>query len=208
MSFRALVVLMLISLLALSACELDRAPTGDDADDPEAAQSFFPTITGYTMRETDNIQDAVAAAAGGAGVLTGNPVQAGLVERLDTLVDCYRDVGAVEARLYTERLGSLETARVPIAGALVIVNQNRVQDNFLSCLTQSPLDGVFGAQSARPEPCYGVGSFEFSGDTIRFFYGATDSPLCGTFRSHFGQYGAVMDSESQTVSTGGGAATE
>lgn len=178
---RRLMFILMVAIMALAACGED---TGDRRTDPEAAQSFFPQIAGYTAYETDNVQQAITTALGGAGVLTGNPLQAALIERVDSLLACYRERGAVDAKIYIEQLSNLDAVRVPIAGAMVVINQDRLQDNFFSCLASDPLEGVF-AQGAAPEPCSGSGSFTFNNDTISYAYVASDTPLCTIFTTHF-----------------------
>jgi hypothetical protein len=184
MMTKRLLILLTLGAVALAACSFE---TKGDKTDPEAAQSFIPTLPGYNIQETDHLQDAIASAAGGASLLTGNIVQAALVQRIDALIDCYRNTGAVDARIYVERLDTLNEVRVPIGGALAVINQDRVRDNFLGCVTQGPA-GLFGAQSAQAEPCYGSGTFQFNGDTISYIYGATDRPLCDLFDAYFAQY--------------------
>lgn len=175
---------ILLTMLILVGCQ----ETGDTDTDIEAAQSFFPSLAGYTTYETESIQEAVTTALGGAGVLTGNVVQAALVERIDSLISCYRRTGAVDARIFVEQVSNLDSVRVPIAGVLAVINQDRIRDNFLACISDTPLDGVLGTQSVEPEPCTGSGTFEFEGDTISYLYAATDKPLCGLFNVHFAQF--------------------
>lgn len=182
---RKSIFLMILTMLALVGCQ----QTGDKNTDIEAAQSFFPALTGYTTYATTNVQDALATALGGAGVISGNVVQAALVERIDSMIDCYREVGAVDAQIYVEQVGNLESVRAPRAGVLAVINQDRLRDNFLACITTSPLDGMFGAQSAEPEPCTGSGTFTYEGDRISYLYAATDTPLCTLMQNHFAQYG-------------------
>lgn len=190
MKIRSL-ILILITALALTACNFDRS--SDDTDtDVEAAQSFFPALQSYNASSTDNIRDAVVTALGGASLLTANPVQAGLIAQADSMIDCYQEVGAADAQVYTQRINISEPT-IPIAGVLAVVNQNRVADNFLHCLTSTPLDGVFGAQSVQPQPCYGYGTFTFNEDRISFLYAATDQPLCNEFNTYFAQYNPSGD---------------
>ena len=181
MSKRLLILVICVALLALAGC--DALDTGDTSEDPEAAQSFFPTITGFNVQESGGIQDAIIAALGGASVLTANPVQMALVERVDTLLDCYRERGALDVKIYTEDVSNITEPRVPQAGVLAVINLTRIQDNFASCILQSPR-----ALVATPEPCAGTGSFEFEGDTIRYIYAAIDTPLCDIFQNHFSQW--------------------
>ncbi len=186
-----ILMLMLLCMLALSACNFGTS-TDDTNTDVEAAQNFFPNLTGYNISSADSIIDAVTTTLGGASLVTGNPIAAVLIERADTMIGCYQEVGAADARIYTQRINLTEPT-VPTAGVLAIVNQNRVVDNFLHCLTQNPLSGAFSAQSANPEPCYGYGTFAFNGDNVSFFYVATDTPLCDLFNSAFVQYNPSGD---------------
>ena len=181
MSKRILIVVVCLSLLALAGC--DAFDTGDTSEDPEAAQSFFPTISGFNVQESGGIQDAIVGALGGVSVLTANPVQAALVERVDTLLDCYRERGALDVKIYTENISNITEPRVPLAGVLAVINVSRVRDNFASCILESPR-----ALTATVEPCAGTGSFVFEGDTIRYIYAAIDTPLCDIFKNHFSQW--------------------
>lgn len=190
MKIRSL-ILILITALALTACNFDRS-TDDTDTDVEAAQSFFPALQSYNTSSTDNIRDAVVTALGGASLLTANPVQAGLIAQADAMIDCYQEVGAADVQVYTQRI-NLSEPTIPIAGVLAVVNQNRIADNFLHCLTSTPLDGVFGAQSVQPQPCYGHGTFTFNEDRISFLYAATDQPLCNEFNTYFAQYNPSGD---------------
>ncbi|GAB4527384.1 MAG: hypothetical protein OHK0046_45140 [Anaerolineae bacterium] len=176
-----LLVIMSLTLMACSA-----GGTGDSRDDAQAAQAFLPALTGFTTYETDSITDAVATALGSASAVTGNAPGAVLFERIDTLIDCYREVGAVDARIYVQQI-DVSNVAVPLAGVVAVVNQNRVRNNFLGCITQTPLDGVFGAQSVV-EPCTSSGTFTSGGDTISYIYAATNTPLCDQFERHFSRY--------------------
>lgn len=191
MKLTRIVILMMICVLALSACNFSTS-TDDTEDDEQAAQSFFPTLNGYNQNNADSIIDAVTTTLGGASLVTGNPVAAVLIERADTMIDCYQQVGAADARIYTQVINITEPS-IPTAGVLAVVNQNRVIDNFLHCLTQNPLSGAFSAQSVQPEPCYGYGTFETNGDNISFFYVATDTPLCDLFNASFTAYNPTGD---------------
>ena len=192
MRITRLLTLLLIAVVALTACSLT-GETGDSSTDAAAAQSFVPDLPGYTEHTTDNLRDTLTGLLGGAGVLTGNPVQALLVAKVDDLIDCYQDVGALEAKIYTQNVDLSEIA-IPIGGVLAVVNQDRVRDNFLSCLLRPPNAGLFGAQAAEPEPCFGYGTFTFEEETISFVYAATDQPLCTAFNQFFAPYSPTGDS--------------
>lgn len=183
---RKLIILTLLSFLLLAACE----STGDTTEDPEAVQNFFPQVPGYNMQQTTNIQDAVTTAMSAAGISSGNLVGMGVVIKLDDFVDCYREVGAFDARVYVEQPSDdmiQEGVRPPRAGVVVLVNQNRLMDNLMPCMARAP-SGPFSAQDATPEPCYGNGEFVFNEDTFGYLYAATDQPLCDQYQQHFNQY--------------------
>lgn len=178
-------ILTVCFLLALTACSM-AGETGDDDTDPEAAQSFFPQLGGYNITTTENIQDAIATAMGGAALGSGNVVLAGLIAKINSMIDCYRRVGAVDARIYTQRIDPTNLS-IPIAGVLAVINQDRIRDNFLACALQIPGTG-FTAQAAEPTPCYGYGTFTFNNDRISFLYAATDQPLCDAMNAYFAPY--------------------
>lgn len=176
--------LFIVMALFAIACQ----PTGDSADDAAAAQSFFPQFADYTSQQTDDLQSAMTAAMTTAGLATGNIAGSALIVQVDSIIRCYREVGAVDAQLYIENPNQniiREGIRAPIGGALVIVNQDRLISNLGPCFAQV---GGMRAQSAMPEPCMGNGTFNFEGETIGYFYAATDGPLCTLFDRHFAQY--------------------
>jgi hypothetical protein len=169
---------LLLLLLPLVACQ----PTGNTNQDPQAAQSFFPTFDNYAVSGLEGVQDSVLGSLTALGIGTGNLPFSALMYKLDDFVDCYRETGTFDARLYLERLSSVDEVRLPITGVLMVVNQNRAIDNFLPCITRPPSD-IARVMSA--EPCTGYGTFQSGGDTISYLYAATDQPLCDSWQAHF-----------------------
>jgi hypothetical protein len=181
--------LLMLLMIALAACQ----STGDDEEDAAAAQSFFPEFTEYTVQGTENIQDAIASTLTAANLSTANVPLAGVVLKMDDFIDCYRETGSFDAQIYVENPTDQlieEGVRLPYAGLLVIVNQDRLANNLLPCLTRGPQD-LFGAQAVQtPDPCSGNGTFEFEGDTIGYLYLGSDGPMCDLFQIHLDQYGS------------------
>jgi len=175
-------ILFILFILPLVACEA----TGNEQQDPQAAQSFFPTFTGYNIEGLQGVQDAVLGGLTAFGIGTGNLPFSALMYKLDDFVDCYRETGAFDARLYVERLSNVDDVRLPVAGVLVVLNQNRVIDNFLPCITRPPSDI---ARVMTAEPCTGNGTFQSGTDTISYLYAATDEPLCALWQAHFTSLG-------------------
>lgn len=176
---------LILTILLLSACSLGAtAPTGDTASDPQAAQNMLPNLTGYTRTNADSIADAVTAAGGSASLLTGNVLVAGAIARIDTMIQCYQNVGAVAANVYTQGdIGSVVSGQVPSVGAVAVVNQDRAARNFLPCALGSG-SGI-AAQDAGVQPCGGSGTKEVQGETILYVYAGTAETFCQTVQAHF-----------------------
>lgn len=151
--------------------------TGQDSSDPAAVQQYFPTVNGYSSTPANDIVQAITTVTQGASLATGNLLSAAAINRLQALIECYREVGAVDARVYTR------TSIPPVAGALVIVNQDRATENFMNCAT-----GGAQSRSLEPQPCLGQGSFTANNDTYMYVFAASDQELCNSFQTHFAQY--------------------
>jgi len=180
MMLKRLFVLLIVMVLA--GCSLV-SPTGDTKNDPTAAQNFLPTIVGYTATDAGNIASTLAKVAGGANLLSGNIVFAALVTKIDGMIQCYQNVGAITARIYTQSAIDITNPEIPGVGALAILNEDRLKDNFLACALGS--NQGFSAQSADLEPCFGVGDFQVAGETLRYMYAASKPELCQLFEQHF-----------------------
>jgi hypothetical protein len=168
----------------LTACSMV-ASTGDTASDPAAAQQFLPTIPGYTVTEAATITDALTAAGVGGSLLTGNAPLAAAIGKLDDMMRCYEGVGAVAARVYTQvDIGSVVQGQIPKVGALAVINETRIERNFLNCALS--VGSGLSAQSADEiQPCGGSGSTTVNNERITYVYGATTPELCVIFQQQF-----------------------
>jgi len=179
-------IFTIVLLILLASCSAVTGPTGDTANDPAAAQRFLPTsIPGYTVTEANTITDALTTAGVGGSLLTGNAPLAAMVAKLDDMMRCYQNVGAVAARVYTQvDVGSLIQGQIPKVGALAVVNQTRLERNFLNCALT--VGSGLSAQSANEtQPCGGSGSTTVNGETIIYVFGATTPELCTIFQQQF-----------------------
>jgi hypothetical protein len=176
---KLLLIVLLPAVFLVAGCELSSTPTGQ-AGDMGSAQALMPSINGFNSYSADNIQSAISLATGGASAATGNLLGTLAVARIDAMINCYKGVGAVDARVYVSNdLLSSQTV-----GALAVVNQSRLQQNLLACATNP--GGAMGAQTAgQPQPCLGSGTIRYNGEEIAYIYGATDQSLCQRFVSHF-----------------------
>jgi hypothetical protein len=156
--------------------------TGQTSNDAAAVQQYFPTINGYTSTPANDIVDAITTVTSGASLATGNILGTAAIQRLNAMIDCYREVGAVDAKVYTR------VAIPPVVGALMIVNQDRAAENFLSCAVGATAQS--NPRSPEPQPCIKSGSFKSNNNTFLYVYAASDQELCTAFDTHFAQYGA------------------
>ncbi len=175
------VVFSVVLMLVVAGCSLEGvSSTGQSSDDPAAVQQYFPTIQGYNASPVNDIVTAITSVTGGVSLATGNLLGTVAMNRLQTMADCYREVGAVDARIYTQL-----NITQPVIGALGIINQDRMTDNFLNCA----IGGGAQTRSTEPQPCIGSGSFVANNDTYHYIYAASDQVLCTEFSRHFAQYG-------------------
>ena len=179
---RRMVLFMLI-LVAAVGCSLAQ-PTGDTSSDAEAVQNFIPDLPDYNKNDADNIVDALSSVAGGTSLLSGNPLMAAAVAKIDDMIQCYQNVGAVTAQVYTQKTFDVTNPQPPAAGVLAIINQDRLRDNFLACALGSS-NQAYSAQAVTLEPCVGSGSFTVNDETITYLYAATMPTLCTAFQQHF-----------------------
>jgi hypothetical protein len=181
--FRKLSLLFcVIAMIIVSGCSLEGAgPTGQTSNDPAAVQQYFPTIPGYSASQVNDIVEAITLVTGGASLATGNLLGSFAISRLQTMAECYQGVGAMDARVYTQL-----NIQQPVIGALAIVNQDRITENFLNCAIggtgQTP-------RLTEPQPCIGSGTFTQNNDTYHYIYAASDQALCAEFTRHFSQFG-------------------
>lgn len=171
-------------LLVIAGCTLgSTAPTGDSSNDPAAAQQILPDLAGYTRTNAQSLTSAVTSISGGAALISGNPLLAALITRIDTMMTCYQNVGAVAASVYTQAdLGQVLSGQMPKLGAVAVINQDRLSRNFLSCIVGN--SGA-SAQAVSIEPCLGSGSKVVKGETITYIYGGTDPSFCTSVDQYF-----------------------
>ena len=182
---RNVIVLSLLALL-LGACgqlQLDLAPTtGDTALDAASAQSQMPNFSnyGYNTIDASSVTDAITALGGSASLISGNPALAAAIVKIDDMIACYESVGAVAANVYAQAdIAQVLEGQLPRAGALAVINRDRLAANLLPCALNSG-QGM-RAMSASIEPCAGAGTFVRQGATFDYVYAATDPQLCNLF---------------------------
>jgi hypothetical protein len=179
---RYIIGLMCLTLLLISGC--GGAVTTPSANDAAAAQNFVPeTIPGYVATDATSITDALSKAGASISLLSGNLLTTGVIAQLDSMIQCYKGVGAVAARVYTEQ--NITGTGIPKIGALAVVNITRLQSNFLNCALKI-INGGASAQSAGDiQPCGSSGEKVVNNETLQYIYGATTPELCTIFQQRF-----------------------
>jgi len=161
--------------------------TGDSANDVSSASQFLPTLGGYlTVADAGSISDALTAIGAPASILTGNPIAAAAFAQVDGMIGCYQNVGALAAKVYVQTdIGAVVAGQVPRVGAMAVINQDRLANNFLPCALGSEGSNRFGAQGAEEQiqPCTGSGTFSVNNETLTYVYAATNPDLCAQFQA-------------------------
>jgi hypothetical protein len=183
--FRRILLLLAVLVIGVGAgCSRIGVPggaavptTGNTSSDVSSATQFVPEIPGYLSTNASNISTAISTITGGASVLTGNLVGSALIAQIDGMIACYQNVGAVAAKVYAQAdIASLAQGTVPTIGALAVINQDRLVNNFLPCALGASA-GNFSAQAVE-QPCSGSGSFVVNNETLWYLYAATKQELC------------------------------
>ena len=177
--FKRLMMLLIVGLLVV-AC----GDTGQTSGDAQSAQTLLPNIVGYNTTNADGFLDSVTTAVGAAGLGTGNPAVVAASAKTEQMLQCMQDRGAVASNFYVEQ-GVSSGNIIPMSGMVVVVNQDRVAENFVQCLLGGQEQDTFGAQAAAIEPCANAGTFQFQGDTVSYLYAGTHPALCEIFQGHF-----------------------
>ncbi|MEZ4668923.1 MAG: hypothetical protein R3E39_13535 [Anaerolineae bacterium] len=156
--------------------------TGDTSSDAAAAQSFVPPeIPGYVSTDATSVSDALTKVGAAGSLFTGNLALAGAIAKLDSMISCYRSVGAVAARVYAEQ-NITTTTSIPKVGVLAVVNTTRIQRNLMQCVLNTSLS----AQSADEiQPCGGSGSKVVNNENLEYVFAATTPELCSIFQAQF-----------------------
>jgi hypothetical protein len=169
-----------------------------------SAANYLPSFPGYSTANAASIQGAINLIAGTGGFsgqsadgaeFSAQSLELGaiatsvLVSRVDDFIACYRDVGAVEARVYVQTdVSTLLSGGVPPLGAIAVINQDQLRENLIACAVSPNDPDGFRAQSAN-QPCGDFGSFRRSGDTFTYLYAGTSNEFCSLAENYYNQFG-------------------
>ena len=175
---RIKVLLLLMIVMVVAACDRIAQPTGDSASDASSAQNQLPSFAAYTSTDAANVKDALTRALQVGSLGTGNIIAAGMIERLNTMADCLGDVGALAGRVYS-------SINPPAAGLLVLVNNERLTSNLMQCALNPGAQAQTEGRQAV-EPCASNGTYTDNGVSYTYIYAATDPSMCGAFEGWLG----------------------
>ncbi len=182
---RKFAMLALLVLMAVTTACSAVPPTGDTSTQFLSAQNQMPAVSGYTTVNADSIQGALTAAATAANLTIANLFGAALVNRVDTLATCYRDVGAIDIKGY---FSVIEAG----GGMALLINNDRIANNLVQCIAETAGRGT-DAQDASFQPCVKGGSFQATEgsvtNTFSYIYIGSTPTLCNAFQAHFAAKG-------------------
>lgn len=154
---------LLAALLALAACQ----PSGPTAAD------LMPDLPGYNVIEGEDLTDAIGRLSGGASLLSGDPLMAGVILAVDEVIACYQEAGAVSGRIFSQQADPLA------AGVIVIVDRNRLTNpqTFLNCVRP----GGERAEAIGVQPCANAYTLQRDNNEYYILYAASQPQVCQVF---------------------------
>lgn len=166
-----LFAMLLILALITAACD---APSGT----APSASSLLPNLGGYSVVEGQSVQEFITGLGETAGGMSLNPAMIAAIAAVDQVIDCYRDVGAVDFRLYSK--DDFPT----VAGVVAITNRDLLLDpqTFLRCVGLDQATGAGEGQGGGViQPCFHSYSPVIEDDTFDIIYAGTDLEICQAF---------------------------
>lgn len=158
--------------LAILACGLGGGqPTGTPL-----VQQLMPDMPGYKIVEGAKVQEYITKLAEGAALLSLNPEMILLIEKVDSTITCYEEVGAASMRIYSDEDNPLSS------GAVAIADRKRLTDpqTLFRCIGKdlNPFSG-----QATLDPCAQSYTLERDDSTFSIVYIGTTREICQAFCS-------------------------
>jgi hypothetical protein len=140
------------------------------------AAELLPDLPGYNTVEGELLTDYIGKLGGGAALLAGRPELALAIAAVDQVIDCYQEVGAVQARAYSKQEDPLS------AGVVAIGDRNKLLDpqNLFKCVAPAMPDAG-GPDMASIRPC--TASYTLARDDNEFYilYAGATEEVCRAF---------------------------
>jgi hypothetical protein len=171
------VFLLLIGVAILMGVGSMLLGVGDPDTDPPAGD-LLPSLPGYNVVEGQELTGYIGKLSGGAALLAGQPELAAAIAVVDQIVGCYQDVGAAQARLYSDQEAPLS------AGAVAIADRNALIDpqNLFKCVAPMIPDGAQDQAGAPAiNPCTASYTLERDDNEFYIVYAGTTEEICRAF---------------------------
>jgi hypothetical protein len=156
-------------LFGLLAFACNPRPTGT----PPVVQ-LMPDLLDYHVVEAQAVQEYIMNLAEGSALLAGHPELSTLVAKVDGVIACYEEVGAVNARIYSDKAFPLSS------GAIAIADRNRLLDpaTLFRCV-----GGRVVPFSSQPtlNPCSHSYTLERGDNEFYIIYVGTTQEICHDF---------------------------
>ena len=176
----------MIVMILTSAC----SDTGNSANDALSAQRLLPNLAAYTATNVDTTMDGAFAALGGAALFGGQVGITAAIAKLEQVLQCFQDRGAIAAKFYSE---NDPQGGIPAVGAALVINQSRINQEMINCALGGQEDSM-SAHAIDIEPCASAGSFDYEGDRISYVYVGSESAVCTLYQQHFDNLAGASDS--------------
>lgn len=173
--------LILALALLSAACGLVPGidPLATPVSNAPPAYSYLPNLPGYTRLDARSIQEFIAGLGEAGSALLGQFQATAVIAMVDSVADCYQEMGAVAASGYSK------DALPIVAGVVAVANRNLLLNpqTFLACITraQQPQGLMEGQGGGGLQPCAYSYSTVINGETFDFLYAGTDLEICQAF---------------------------
>ncbi len=174
-SSRLFPLLIAVAALMVVAGVLLGIPWRGPEENPAA--ELLPDLPGYNTVEGERLTDYIGKLGGGAALLAGRPELALAIAAVDQVIDCYQEVGAVQARAYSKQEDPLS------AGVVAIGDRNKLLDpqNLFKCVAPAIPSDEGPVDMAKIRPC--TASYTLTRDDNEFYilYAGATEEICQAF---------------------------
>ena len=137
------------------------------------AVQMLPDLPGHKVVEGQTLTTYISTLSGGAVLLAGQPELTALIAAVDGVVSCYQEVGAMQARVYSNEANPLSS------GTVAIADRNALLDpvNVFRCVV--PKKGILGVETFQP--CMSNYTLSKDGNEFYILYAGTTLEICQAF---------------------------
>jgi hypothetical protein len=166
-----------IQLLCVMVCVAVLSGCGETPSEPPAAK-MLPDLPGYQVVEGETLTGHIGKLAGGAALLAAQPELAAAAIAVEEIVGCYQEVGAVQARVYSNEEMPLSAGAVAIADRDALTNPM----NLFRCAAPRVFDAARTEGGAlQIEPCTASYTLERDDNEFYIVYVGTTAEICHEF---------------------------